>query len=380
MDLVSPIVETEPLDSFATRMNREWRAERAPLNCLFELTPTCNLRCHFCYVALDPYKGPYLGTEQICRILDTLERAGVLWLTLTGGEIFTRRDFPQIYRYAKSKGFLVTLFTNATMMTEKLAELFRELPPLSVEVSLYGHTAEIYEATTQIPGSFARLERGLDLLKSAGIPVILKTPVSTFTQDNLADLVAYATARGSKFQVDMTIDARHDGGEQPKLYRIDSKKVPKLVDQMDTINYGAPQRSQPRPVPDCSTVSPLSGPEELYRCGAGRTGFFIDGLGNASHCVIDRDPSFPILEMPWDEIWARMGEWVTQPLPQDAPCSGCGLRHECGNCPARSRLATGSPYLKDTYYCDISHENAGLPPAVHPDYRKVARQLGSCAA
>src|SRR3954469_17459740 len=130
-----------------------------PMQCLFELTPTCNLRCHFCYVALDPYAGPYLSTEQVCRVLDVLERAGVLFLTLTGGEIFSRRDFAEIYRHAKSKGFLVSLFTNATMVTEKIAQQLRDDPPFSIEVSLYGADAEHYEATTQIPGSFARFER-----------------------------------------------------------------------------------------------------------------------------------------------------------------------------------------------------------------------------
>jgi radical SAM protein with 4Fe4S-binding SPASM domain len=373
-------VASQSKETLSRRLHRDARGKRIPLSCLFELTPTCNLRCHFCYVALDPYAGPYLSTAQVCGILDTLERAGVLWLTLTGGEIFSRRDFPQIYRYAKSKGFLVTLFTNATMMNERLAELFRELPPLTVEVSIYGHNAEIYEKTTQIPGSFSRFERGIGLLVGAGIPVVLKTPISTITQHHLGDIVAYVQARGLKFKIDATIDARHDGGEQPKLYRIAARGIPALIDEMDTINYGAPQRSNSRPLPECSIESPDARADELYRCGAGRTGFFIDGLGNASHCVIDREPSFSMLEMQWDEIWARMGDWVTQPLPKDAPCSGCGLRHQCGNCPARSRLATGSPHLKDTYYCDISHELNGLPPLKHPDYRALARPLGSCAA
>ena len=362
---------------FDERLRRSARRERYPVNALFELTPTCNLRCRFCYVALDPYRGPYLSTDQVKRILDILERAGTLWLTLTGGEILSRRDFPEIYRYAKSKGFLVTLFTNATMVDERTATLLRELPPFSVEVSLYGHNAELYESVTQIRGSFARFERGLTLLQQAGVPLILKMPVSTLSQGNLKNLTDYCVARGVKFKVDLVLDARHDGGDQPLLYRIESKKVPRLIDEMDVINYGAVQALPP--LPECATVTEGTA-EELYRCGAGRTGIFIDGLGNASHCVIDREPAFPILEMEWDELWAKMGEWVTQPLPKDAPCSGCGLRQHCGNCPARSRLATNSPYLKDTYHCDVTHARYGLEPAQHPDYRAAARQTGACVA
>ena len=370
------------------------RARRLPLNCLFEITPTCNLRCQFCYVALDPYKGPYLSTDQIKTILDTLERAGVLWLTLTGGEIFSRRDFREIYLYARAKGFLVTLFTNATMMNERLAELFAEHPPFLVEVSIYGPTAEIYERTTQIPGSFARFERGITMLQNCGAPLVLKTPLSTITQDHLAELTSFAKKRGLRYKVDTAMDPRHDGGAQPVVYRIAPRRIKTLHQEMDQLNgrvaltsEGASAMTEapellaaPSPVGDCSTTAPGATSEELYRCGAGRTGLFVDALGNASHCVIDRDPSFPLLEMEWDEVWSRMGEWVTQPLPADAPCSGCTLRKKCASCPARSRLATGSPYLKDPYYCDVTHVVNGLEPVQHPDYRAVARSLGACAS
>lgn len=373
------------LDTLSQRLRTDARAKRYPLSALFELTPTCNLRCQFCYVALDPYTGPYLSTEQVCRILDKLEQAGILWLTLTGGEILSRRDFPEIYRYAKAKGFLVTLFTNATMVSEKTIALFREAPPFSVEVSIYGHTAEYYERTTQIPGSFKRFERGIALLQGAGIPLVLKVPISSITHEHLADLTDYAQARGLRFKVDMTIDARHDGGQEPTLFRITPKRVLQLVDQMADINARVgvtpvPKSQKRAPLPDCAPSAPATGPEELYRCSAGRTGFFINANGEASHCVVDRDPAFPMLEMSFEEMWTKMGAWVTQPLPKEAPCSGCGLRQSCGNCPARSRMATGSPYLKDTYYCDISHEQAGLPPAVHPDYRVAPRPLGACAS
>src|SRR5690242_3027563 len=117
------------LSAFQERVSRRARRERIPLNCLFELTPTCNLRCRFCYVALDPYKGPYLSTAQICLILDKIAEAGVLWLTLTGGEIFSRRDFAAIYQYARNKGFLVTLYSNATLVSEAIAKLLKEQPP-----------------------------------------------------------------------------------------------------------------------------------------------------------------------------------------------------------------------------------------------------------
>lgn len=372
------MIDTIGFGELTALVNRNARRTRTPVSALFEITPACNLRCRFCYVAIEPYSGPYLDTASVIRVLDILQQAGVLWLSLTGGEIFSRRDFPEIYRAAKQRGFLLTLFTNATMVREKHRDLLREDPPFGIEVSIYGADQEHYEHTTQIPGSFARFERGIRLLKEAGLRPLLKTPLSTLTEDHFEALDAYAARQGLDFKYDMSIDPRLTGNEEPTLYRIESRKVKALGDRIFEYKTGHPRPAAP--LPECS-VTDDGGPDfgkELYYCGAGRVGLFIDANGQASHCVIDRTPSFPILEMPWVELWAQMGAWVTQPLPADAPCSGCDLRSGCQNCPARSRLATGSPYLKDTYHCDVTHYANGLEPARHPDYRAGARELAGC--
>ena len=361
------------MDRFEETLGVRARRERQPLSCLFEITPRCNLRCHFCYVALDPYQGPYLDTEQSRQVLDIVERAGVLWLTLTGGEIFSRRDFAAIYEHALAKGFLVTLYTNATMVTESIAGLLADRPPFSVEVSIYGADVAHYESTTQVPGSFARFERGIERLRAAGVPLLMKCPISTLSADHVDALVQWCTARSLPFKADPVIDARHDGGQQPTLYRIEPRGVVALRDHLYELRNGQPRPAGP--LPECSVRGDANETDELYTCGAGRIAFFIDALGNASHCVIDREPSFPVLEMPWDRLWSEMGAWVTQPLPSDAPCGGCSLRSSCSNCPARSRLATGSPFLKDQYQCDITHAIHGLPPS-----RPAARPLAGCTA
>jgi MoaA/NifB/PqqE/SkfB family radical SAM enzyme len=352
--------------------------ERHPLHCLFEITPACNLRCHFCYVALDPYKGPYLSTEQMYAALDRIERAGTLWLTLTGGEIFSRRDFPEIYAYAKQKGFLVTLYTNATLVTERIARMLAANPPHEIEVSIYGADAEHYEATTGIPGSFARFERGIQHLLDAGFRPLLKHTTSSLTQNHVAAVRAWCEARGVRHRFSTEIENRHSGGKEPSVYRIQPRKVVQLQGYFHEARTG---KRLEGPLPDCAIGLPEGETDDrLYRCSAGRSGFFVDALGNASHCVLDREPAFPLLSMEWEELWAAMGAWVEQPLPADAPCSGCSLRGGCSNCPARSRLATGSPFLKDTYHCDVTHAAHGLPPAQHPNYVLERRPLAACAS
>lgn len=368
-------MKQQSLTAYSIEQGARARRARAPIGCLLELTPTCNLRCHFCYVALDPYKGPYLTTEQVFAILDKLETAGVMYLTLTGGEVLTRRDFAEIYRYAVRKGFLVKVFTNATMMSPRIAALFREIPPFSVEVSIYGADAEHYEAVTGIPGSFGRFERGVDLLRGAGVRLLLKHTASSLTEDHIPAVRAWCEARNLPHKFSTTIENRHDGGQQPSLYRITPRAVRGLNDELHLARTG---QERTMPLPECN-MGGEGDSDQLYQCGAGRVSVFVDALGKASHCVLDREPSFSLVEREWDEVWSEIGEWVTQPLPKEAPCSGCSLRGGCMNCPARARMATGSPYLKDTYYCDVTHAEYGLEPVQHPDYRSYPRPLGACA-
>ena len=109
-------------DAFQSRLS----GRRVPLNGTIEVTRRCPLTCLHCYNNLPMNDGEARGREldydEHCRLLDELADAGCLWLLYTGGEIFARRDFLDIYTYAKKKGFIITLFTNGTLVTERIAD------------------------------------------------------------------------------------------------------------------------------------------------------------------------------------------------------------------------------------------------------------------
>ena len=118
-----------------------------------ELTPYCNLRCVHCYLQ-DQINESLLSTEEIKKILDMLCTAGVLFLYFTGGEIFTRPDFLDIYVYAKKKGFIIELLTNGTLIDNKVIEIFNKYPPASVSISMYGKDEDSYYRVTKQKGMY----------------------------------------------------------------------------------------------------------------------------------------------------------------------------------------------------------------------------------
>src|SRR5438132_5622203 len=154
--------------AFSVDLHHRQAGERMPLQVSIEVTRRCPLECQHCYNNLpmgdQDARGREMTTEEHLRMLDELVEMGCFWLLYTGGEIFARKDFLEIYTYAKKKGFLITLFTNGTMVTERIADYLAEWRPFAIEITLYGLTKETYERLTGIPGSFEKCMRGIRLL------------------------------------------------------------------------------------------------------------------------------------------------------------------------------------------------------------------------
>lgn len=64
----------------------------------WEITERCNFRCVHCYLDEKEQRG--LPLTQRLQVLDKLERAGCLWLQITGGEALADPLFEETYRAA----------------------------------------------------------------------------------------------------------------------------------------------------------------------------------------------------------------------------------------------------------------------------------------
>ncbi len=107
------------------------------------LTNRCNLSCYHC--CQDAVNGKYedLSTEDIFKIIDKMCEINIGDLTISGGEPLLRDDFQEIIKYISNKmNCTLSLLTNGTLITEKLAE-FIEQHFESVSVSLDGSNREL---------------------------------------------------------------------------------------------------------------------------------------------------------------------------------------------------------------------------------------------
>ncbi len=266
---------------FGERLNRRVSTERIPIIGSIELTFRCNFRCVHCYcnLPLNDREGieTELETEEVCRILDQIAEAGCLWLLITGGEPLLRKDFLDIYEYAKKKGFIPTLFTNGTLLTPEIADALVEWPPFEVEITLYGATKETYEKITGIPGSFKRCQKGIEMLLERNIPLGLKTMAMTVNQEEIHQMKAYAHDLGVSFRFDPLLNARLDGSKSPCHFRLSPEEVVRL-DLNDEKRIKEWQKLYDK-------SKGLFPNDRLFLCGAGVSTFHIDPYGRMSVCI-----------------------------------------------------------------------------------------------
>jgi MoaA/NifB/PqqE/SkfB family radical SAM enzyme len=167
-----------------------------------ELTYRCNLHCRHCYT--DPYNGKEffpreLSVAEIQRLLGEMHDMGVVWLNLTGGDIFMHPDFFEIYEAAYRQGFLLQLYTNGTLFTRAIIERLKSMRPFTIDISCHSVNEERFDWFTQVPGSHRAFMRGVTLLRESGLPFTLKTKLMGWNKDELDDIRAFTESFGQKF-------------------------------------------------------------------------------------------------------------------------------------------------------------------------------------
>jgi len=260
--------------------------------------------------------------------------------------VLLRPDFEEIYRYARGRGMLVSLFTNATLLTPAIADLLAYSRPHSIEITLYGATQETYEAVTQIPGSYARCRRGIELLLERGLPLTLKSVLLTTNRHELAAMQALAGELDVKFRYDGTLWPRLDGGEQPYDYRLS-------LEEMLALDREDPDRWRQWEDTARSFSGQLVRAEYVYSCGAGINTFHIDSAGRMSICTMARRPSYDLQQVRFEDAWDALGALRQQVRRLDTACRTCTAGGLCTQCPGWSQAVHGDDETPVEYVCEL---------------------------
>jgi radical SAM protein with 4Fe4S-binding SPASM domain len=291
------------------------------------VTWDCNFACVHCYLG-SQRTDEEIGTASALRLLDQAAGSGCLGISFTGGEPLLREDFPVLLRHAVSRGFLVTLFTNGSLVDESTAEELAAHPPRCIEVSLYGADAEGYRRVTGAAAHFTQVMHGLDALQAHGLQVVLKAVLLEPVLLQAPALISLARQRGLKLRLDPNVDPTLDGDASPLRLRPD----PDAAVEVELLAAG-----------DARLLADFDREQRACRndeaaCGAGRSSFHVDPLGRMMPCLLLREPAVSALELGFAGAWESLAAAPAPQFDSRSPCRGCEQRHLCGHCPGLEHL------------------------------------------
>lgn len=347
------------------KLIKQARSKRIPIAGQFELTSRCNLKCKMCYVArpIDDKEAILRerSAEEWIRLAQEARDAGMLYLLLTGGEIFVRPDFKRIYEEISMMGFNIELYTNATMITPEIAKWLAYIPPSRIGITMYGASPETYGKVCGNANAFESTVRGIDLLLSKDINLWLKTTVVRDNAKDFDELAEFAEKRGVEFGIVNYISPRREGCNTcPESHRLSPKELVEYELYVDKHFRNKPKKLlNSKQVDGCSNETdvtdeaPIQNINDAFKCPSGKCAFWVTWDGKMTPCALVNEPEALPFEKGFSASWNEI-QHLCSSVPVCEECTQCSIKNYCMSCPARLQAETGSYDKPAQYLCELA--------------------------
>ncbi|MBP9067163.1 MAG: mycofactocin radical SAM maturase [Candidatus Microthrix sp.] len=326
----------------------------APICLTWELTYACNLACRHCLSSSGRRNPAELSTEECFGVVDELQRLGVFYVNLGGGEPMLRRDFFDIVNYSTDHQVGVKFSTNGTYIDASAARRLASMDYLDIQVSIDGATEAVND-NVRGDGSFASARAAMDHLAAADFGAFkISVVVTRQNVDQLDDFRAIADEHGAQLRITRLRPSGRGADTWDELH-------PTQAQQRDLYHWLLDR-------PDVLTGDSFFhlnalGSEQLpglNLCGAGRVVCLIDPIGDVYACpfVIHdeflagnvRDPGG------FTKVWRGSDLFTSLREPTSAgACASCGAYDACqGGCMA-SKFFVGLEMDDPDPECVLGH-------------------------
>lgn len=341
-------------------------SDRNPVNATLELTLRCNMNCKMCMFRHPSCENANLEageltTAQWLDMARQLWDAGALNLLITGGEPMLRKDFLDIYTGIYRMGFLTTLYTNATLVTDAVMETLRKYPPHRIGITLYGASNETYQRLCGLKDGFDRALAGAKAL--ATLPSVLEFR-TTLVRDNRGDLDAMESLVEKEFHLPIThsttVFQSVRGGCAPVA---DCRLTPEETVDL-TVKRLAQRLEEPLP-PERRGRLQLrvadSRPEHNHGvregtplgCSGGMDNVTVTWDGKLLGCQMLDCFATDAVKLGFAKAWELWPSTVEFP-PVNEACEKCPDLGFCQVCPAVRMAECGNLYGRPEYICRMT--------------------------
>jgi radical SAM protein with 4Fe4S-binding SPASM domain len=339
-----------------------------PLSVQLDLTYRCNERCVHCYLDHDDHGE--MTTTEIKHLLEEMADAGVFILTLSGGEIFLRKDFFELLEHARRLMFCVKLKTNAVLIREREAARIRDLGVESVQISIYSHRPEIHDAITLIPGSLKRSVDAIQFLKSQGLKVIIANVLMSQNMQDYPGVRALAAELGVECTLDPTVTPMMDGNRSTVDLGVDRSALRQVFRDASLVGD----------VDEFCAIPAKAGESELDAtpCSAGHTACYVSPYGEVFPCVQFPLPTGNVRQQRFVDIWRdseQMNDVRAIRLKDLTTCPSCTHVGNCTRCPGLAFME-GNMRGPSSQDCEKSFARTGVPSANMLAKQRAGANLG----
>jgi radical SAM protein with 4Fe4S-binding SPASM domain len=306
-----------------------------PINALLELTHKCNLSCIHCYIIKDQRRKE-LTTSRIKKLIGELRNKGCLYITLTGGEPLLHPDFFKICSAISSANIALQIFTNGTLLTDKLIRELNKLNINGIALSLYGATAQTHDGITRVKGSFRKTIKSALSLKKANLHPRFKYIMMNKNMPEFNKMLKISRDLGIPYDLDPVITPCENGDMSLTKLRLDDKSLKSIYSKLNSnIKY---------------KISNI----KFDSCSFGKSLCAINAYGDVYPCIQLPISAGNVLQKPFSGIWDK------SPLLKEArsfsvnrihSCNRCKLLKYCHICPGISYMEEGSLYSPSKEAC-----------------------------
>ncbi len=352
----------------------------SPLSGTFEVTPVCNMSCRMCYVRMTKKEQeairPLRTAEEWLRLGEAAKERGMLYLLLTGGEPFSRPDFREIMEGLHRMGLLISINSNATLIDENTVNWLREVPPVRMNITLYGASDETYARLCRNPAGFTQVTRAIHLLKDEGIPIKINCSVTPYNAADLEDIFAFCDREQLILQATsyMFPPLRRDASMVGQNDRFTPEEAAEYSAKIEYLSNGrerflehvANDAVEGLPADQDSDCQEIEG--EGIHCRAGKCSFWVTWDGRLLPCgMLPGRDSADVFEIGFDQAWRRATQEAAA-IRLPAKCTNCKNKEICRPCAASVLTETGS-------YCNVPEYRCRMARAYRPAVKRLAEQL-----
>jgi len=321
-------------------INKFARKHKLLTTATIELNTLCNLHCKHCYHKNIRVNG--LGFDVIKKLLKDLKEIGVLFVCLTGGEIFLRDDILDIIDLLDKYHFITEIKTNGTLLSKKHISGMQNKKISDIQISIY-ELEDGWSEFTKAAYSFTLILENIKLLRKSKIPVSVSYQV---TQKNI-NTIDHAYKVLSELVDDFTFYHYITPNLSEPINNLDLRLS---FDQIKNILY-----------PKLKSWGMLSAPQK-YRskgrdhvCYAGYEQIFIDAEGVVYPC---QDLKIKIGDLNTHniyEITSNRFDIINKIIPKEIPlCNNCEYYEYCDSCIGVALQENESVFIPSKHKCDLA--------------------------